>query len=808
MFRWIVLCVLLLWVSGQPATAGAEVEVKLLKPGGQVAVDRVVGEGKLLISVTGADQRPLLGLGLADLTVSRAGRIAKVTALQPIAESLEVPRHIVLVLDNSDSMRQRNAVEPLLAGVDELLKIVRPIDQVQVVVFDSRQTVTMGGRDLHVRTFASSNPGELKDFVASTYRDSMTASTVLYEAMVAGLEIVRTLPADAPKFMVVFSDGEDLNSAFKSDVVSRAAQGLARFDAYAIDYMPGPATDKFLNQFTSGSHGQVWKATTETALVPIFQSVASTMQYYYVLSYLFPPTGKLTVTPVALTVDEIRTPGTTSEQRDAAPVVTATIDAATLTLHPTVESSYGFTRWKVSVANAAGSVAMLAGEGTPPAQLDVPLPTGNLPALAADGALAVTMELLDRKGQALVLTAPPVMVKLLQTNVGLAVVPPVLNIEEVRTIDASPMLGHLYFPKGSSAIPAQYARFAGPEETAGFNEQHYHDTLEKYYQVLNIIGKRLAEHGSATITLVGCNADTGPEKGSRKLSLQRAEAVRDYLQGVWRIAPERIRIETRNLPEMPSTSRNEEGQAENRRVEIRSDDPAILDLIRSTYLTSRIDVPALTLNPEVVSPHGIAGWKVRVANAAGSVSEVSGAGEPARQVTVPLPTGNLTALAAAGDLTVNLALQDRKGENVVLAPVPVKVNFIQTSQRLAERQDLRVQEKYALILFDFDKDAIDARNQAIVDTIVARLKELPQATAEIVGHTDNIGKETYNVKLSERRALAVHKLLAAAYGDNAGERLRYSGVGPASPLYDNLTPEARSFNRTVTITLDYLSAGE
>ncbi|MCM2265220.1 MAG: OmpA family protein [Desulfuromonadales bacterium] len=153
-----------------------------------------------------------------------------------------------------------------------------------------------------------------------------------------------------------------------------------------------------------------------------------------------------------------------------------------------------------------------------------------------------------------------------------------------------------------------------------------------------------------------------------------------------------------------------------------------------------------------------------------------------------------------------MELQDHRGQRLVLTPVPVKVNFIQTSQRLAQKQGLQVQEKYALILFDFDKDTIDARNQAIVDTIATRIRELPQATVEIVGHTDNIGKEAYNLKLSERRARAVHKLLAAACGEACGDRIRFSGVGPSNPLYDNLSPEARAFNRTVTITLDYLAA--
>ena len=125
---------------------------------------------------------------------------------------------------------------------------------------------------------------------------------------------------------------------------------------------------------------------------------------------------------------------------------------------------------------------------------------------------------------------------------------------------------------------------------------------------------------------------------------------------------------------------------------------------------------------------------------------------------------------------------------------------------MPQKQDQRVQEKYALILFDFDKDTISGANQEIVNKIVARIKTLPQANVEIVGHTDNIGKEAYNIKLSERRALAVNKQLTAAYGEAAGDRIRYSGVGPNSPLYENMSPETRSFNRTVTITLEYMSA--
>jgi outer membrane protein OmpA-like peptidoglycan-associated protein len=381
-----------------------------------------------------------------------------------------------------------------------------------------------------------------------------------------------------------------------------------------------------------------------------------------------------------------------------------------------------------------------------------------------------------------------------------------VTIEEIKTIDASPMLGHIYFQEGSSDIPAQYVRIAGHEETAAFDEHRFRDTLEKYYQVLNIIGKRMTDHPEAIITLTGCNANTGVEKGNRKLSTRRAEAVRDYLQAVWRIAPERLLIEARNLPKMPSTSRTEEGRADNRRVEITADDPAILDLIRSTYLSTRIDTTELALHPAIAAAHGVARWTVAVSNGKQKLGELAGEGVPPLEIKVPLGTSNLEEMAAGGDIKVAMKVYDNKGQELAMTAGPVKVNFVRTSQLSAQKQGFHVQEKYALVLFDFDSDAIDARNQEIVNGIVARIKALPKATVDIVGHTDNIGKEEYNIKLSERRALAVYKLLTAAYGEDPGERIHHRGVGPNNPLYENTTSEARAFNRTVTITLDYMAS--
>jgi len=799
----------LLFVGPAMAADDTDLQIKTTTPGNTVTVEKMLADDKVLLSVNEEGNKPVFGLSTKDFVITSGGRIAQIVSAQPASESFDVPRNIVLVLDNSLSMVQRKAVEPLLAGVDELLKIVRPIDRMEVVVFSEKEKQKLGGRDLHVRTFSSGQVIELKNFVADSYQKGTTSTTVLHEAMLAGLELMRKMPENEPRFLVVFSDGEDINSAVGTKEVQQAAEGLGGFHAYGIDFMPGSAKDRFLNSFTEGNNGETWKATSETNLVPIFQSVASRMEYYYLVSFLFPPSGALTVTPTNLTIDEVENfdASKVGEEAAAGSSVVRRIDSSTLTVRPTVDTAYGIARWKTTVVNFLGTLATAGGEGAPAAEISVPLKTDDLGGLANGGDLEVTMELEDNKGQTLELISEPIKVSRVRTTGNLVVPLATLTIEEVKTIDSSPMLGYVYFAEESGEIPANYVRLAGPEETSSFDETRFTDTLEKYYQVMNIIGKRLRDHPEATVVLTGCNSNTGPEKGNKKLSAMRANAVRDYLMVVWAIGPERIRTEARNLPEKPSSSRQEEGRAENRRVEIRSDVPEILEPIRSTYYTTRTDTDFLKLYPTVNAVHGVERWTVTVENGSGTFGTASGEGAPSSEIQVPLSKDKLSELAAAGAVTARMTLEDSTGQELTMAAMPITVNFIQTSQRMAEKQDYKIQEKYALILFDFDSDAISAGNQDIVNRIVSRMNDLPQATAEIVGHTDNIGKEDYNIKLSERRAMSVYKQLIRSFGEDPGDRITHRGVGPYYPLYDNSTPEARAFNRTVTIILEYMAVG-
>ena len=54
------------------------------------------------------------------------------------------------------------------------------------------------------------------------------------------------MPAEDSKFLVVFSDGEDLNSAASPTIIGNAAEGIENFEVFCIDHMPGPKLNRFL----------------------------------------------------------------------------------------------------------------------------------------------------------------------------------------------------------------------------------------------------------------------------------------------------------------------------------------------------------------------------------------------------------------------------------------------------------------------------------------------------------------------------------------------------------------------------------
>lgn len=101
------------------------------------------------------------------------------------------------------------------------------------------------------------------------------------------------------------------------------------------------------------------------------------------------------------------------------------------------------------------------------------------------------------------------------------------------------------------------------------------------------------------------------------------------------------------------------------------------------------------------------------------------------------------------------------------------------------------------VYFDTDSDVVKPEYFPEIEQVAVFLKEYPDVVAcSVEGHTDNRGSDSYNQKLSERRANSIIKVAQERFGVEAG-RLTAVGYGESRPAGDNNTDEGRAMNRRI-----------
>jgi OOP family OmpA-OmpF porin len=274
--------------GGATVAGAAGPQIRSTRSDATVASQRDLAEGRARVTVLDSRREPVLGLTTRDFSVNRDGTAGRIVSVEPVDQNVDAPRHVVVVMDNSYSMEERGVIRKSLDKTITVLKASRPIDDVQVVVYRDGRTIKMGDRALHVE-YSKSNPSQLEGFAtAACQRKSVTDNTYLYEAIVAGLELLRATPADGPRILWIVSDGEELNSAFKSDVVVDAAKRVDNLRVYAIDCMPNPKLDEFMAALATQNRGQARKAGQEADLLALYQQAGTRKEHYYNVSYDFP----------------------------------------------------------------------------------------------------------------------------------------------------------------------------------------------------------------------------------------------------------------------------------------------------------------------------------------------------------------------------------------------------------------------------------------------------------------------------------------------------------------------------------------
>ncbi|MDH0747498.1 OmpA family protein [Pseudomonas sp. GD03842] len=130
---------------------------------------------------------------------------------------------------------------------------------------------------------------------------------------------------------------------------------------------------------------------------------------------------------------------------------------------------------------------------------------------------------------------------------------------------------------------------------------------------------------------------------------------------------------------------------------------------------------------------------------------------------------------------------------VTPAPEPVAAPVVQPKEEIITIRDVH---------FEFNKATLTPADKHQLDAVVTKLKtEAPNVQLHVSGHTDSVGSDAYNQKLSEKRAQSVTDYLVSA-GIARSAFVSVEGDGESRPVADNKTAEGRALNRRVEIKIN------
>ncbi len=363
-----------------------------------------------------------------------------------------------------------------------------------------------------------------------------------------------------------------------------------------------------------------------------------------------------------------------------------------------------------------------------------------------------------------------------------------VKVEEVYETHLAPLVPYIFFEQSSATVADRYRMLERTQvDTFALRSLNGTERLTMYRNVLNILGRRLLDKPSAHITLTGCTA-MGTETGGRTLSKARAAAVKTYLTSAWNIPSDRIRVEGRELLQNYSPRNDTDGIAENRRVEITSNDPSILAPLSLSDTLRESTPPLIRFYPNAVAGAGVASWTIDVSQGANILKSYTGAillktvdwDLNTDQKHVPTTPGRIEAVLHVTD-SINSMTSARDTLSVL------QVTLVSQKREFAGDAEL---QHYSLLLFDFKSSELSSRDREVLTFIKSHIQK--NSVVTVVGYADRIGNAEVNRTLANARAQAAAAVLGVQNGKVSGSD---------QLLYDNATPEGRFYSRTVEVTI-------
>lgn len=382
---------------------------------------------------------------------------------------------------------------------------------------------------------------------------------------------------------------------------------------------------------------------------------------------------------------------------------------------------------------------------------------------------------------------------------------------KARIRETFPLLNYVFFNTGSTQIPDRYVLLK-KEQVKDFKEDQLEEfaplkvsgrsnrQMVAYYNVLNILGDRMDKNPSTNITLVG-STRSGLEDGR-----VMAESVKQYLVDIFGINDSRIKVESQNKPKFPSEKPGGTRELtllreEDNRVSIESSSPALLmefqsgqDIrLKPVELRASQEAPLDSYVSFNVAEgnEAFSSWTLETKDKMGRTQTFG----PYTQKEVSLPGKSILGEETKGDYHVTMIGQTKSGMTIK-RDTTIHMNLWE-----APKYDEGMRFS---IIYEFD----DSKAINIYENYLAQIvtPKIPiGGLVQINGHTDIIGDEVHNQKLSLERANDVRKIIENTLSKLGRSDVRFevNGLGEdeSSSQFENKFPEERFYNRTVIIDL-------
>jgi outer membrane protein OmpA-like peptidoglycan-associated protein len=399
------------------------------------------------------------------------------------------------------------------------------------------------------------------------------------------------------------------------------------------------------------------------------------------------------------------------------------------------------------------------------------------------------------------------------------VVPPVLfsvnsptNIPGERNVrEIFPLRNYVFYDLGSNEIPSRY-KLLRKEEVKDFNEDQIAATatvnptgrsarqMTVYYNVITILGNRMAKNPSTTITLVG-SSEKGPEEG-----VLMAESIKTYLVTVFEINAIRITTKGQFKPNIPSEQPGGKRELEllregDRRVSIESNSPELLMEFQSgpDAPLRPLEFVAIQVAPlssyvtidATGAKEAFSSWSLEITDPDGQVKSFG----PYTQEQVKLSGKDIMGTRPEGDFKIKMIGQTKSGQ----------ITEKETTTHMVLWTPSKTEEalRYSII-FEFNKSKAIAMYEKYLTEVVT--PKIPKNGVVIIhGHTDVIGEEPYNLNLSLDRANEVKSIVEKALVQTGRKDVTFEvhgyGENESASPFENKSPEERFYNRTVIIDI-------